>query len=236
MQHHEGFSDAQGWALLELEPGLRSPCTAHRRPNRLQNASKGAETKRPKTVMGTVPRGEHREVPACLTIGTYESWCFAHDDAEHKGFDSGGEVQAGAHVDLTSRRLVRLSEDAAVRFIRLRHVHGSLGCCRGDSRSDGSSRDACLKSCAAWDPQDFMQVMHRAGLSRSHEAVAVEERRHTGHGHLCTELQTSRDCEARAAMRPWQEEPARHGNEPLLFLVPATTPTNLEPTHCKRRL
>ena len=62
MQHHEGFSDAQGWALLELEPGLSYPCTAQQPPDRLQSASQGAETKRPKTVMGTVPRSKKAEL------------------------------------------------------------------------------------------------------------------------------------------------------------------------------
>lgn len=143
MQHHEGFSDAQGWALLELEPG-------------------GDE------------KAENRDGDG------------AHDDAEHEGFDSGGEVQAGAHVDL-------------------RHVHGSLGCCRGDSRSDGSCRDACL--------------------SRSHEAVAVEERRHAGHGHKGSQHGTGAShCYLRSpknnadcALEPTHtlEEEAQHRSEAL---------------------
>ena len=48
--------------LLELEPGLSYPCTAHQPPDRLQSASQGAETKRPKTVMGTVPRSKKAEL------------------------------------------------------------------------------------------------------------------------------------------------------------------------------
>ena len=111
----------------------------------------------------------------------------------------------------------------------LRHVHGSLGCCRRDSGRDGRDRNAGLACQALGQPATKKNTYTPLHLSWSHEAVAAEEGRHAGQGHLC-DLQTPATYEAGLA-RLWRQEPALFEIEPWLLCL-TVTPTSCKPTHC----